>query len=198
MTTLRAFLNSATFRVDAVGATIAVAITVIAAGSLLWPMIASAEDGPRRDAVADLENRARAEEAALRIERAELEALQKQLDAAVTLEPASKVNTRLVGLAALADRCGVSITLLTHQTARAQKKAVVVPIKIGGSGSYLEVTRFARALHDEYRDTAVVGLSINGAPSAAPNDATYTLDLAWYAAPAGPAGGGAKRTPAAP
>lgn len=184
----RQMLGSGTLRIDAACAAIGCVMTIACAGAVVWPMIATARDAPQQTGLVELESRVRSEEATLRVERSALGALQEQLNDAVTLEPASGVNTRLVGLAALADRCGVSITMLTHQKAQPQKHAVVVPIKIGGSGSYVGVTRFVRALHDQYRDTAVVGLSILGAPSETPKDAAYTLDLAWYAAPEGSAG----------
>lgn len=184
----RQLLGSATFRIDAACAAIAGVVTMAWMGAVAWPLIATAKDAPQQDQLVELDDRVRAEEAALRLERSSLNTLQERLQDVVTLEPASRVNTRLVGLAALADRCGVSITMLTHQKALPQKNAVIVPIKIGGSGSYVGVTRFVRALHDQYRDTAVVGLSMIGAPSEAPKDGTYTLDLAWYAAPEGSAG----------
>lgn len=184
MTLNRLRLNPVTLHVDVTGIAIAVAMTVACAGALVWPIFARSSEVHTPNALTDLENRARAEETALRLDRASLEKLQAEALKTVRLEPVTRVNERLVGLAALADKCGVTITLLTPQKPQPAAKATIVPVKLAGNASYAAITRFVHALHAEYRDTAVVGLSIVGSPTQKPQDAAYTLDLAWYAAPA--------------
>ena len=73
-------------------------------------------------------------------------------------------------------------------------KALIVPIKLAGTGSYPDLARFLHSLRETFRDTAITTLKLTAQP-AAPNPArtsenvpaAFTIDLAWYAAPAGSA-----------
>ncbi len=181
--------HSPTFRVDAAGVAMALTLTCACAAALCWPMVLArggTESGP--DIALALESQARAEEAMLRQSREALESLQERAAQSVTLQPAGQINSRLVAIAEIADRCGVTVTLLTPQKPRPHAKAVVIPIKVGGTGNYLGITRFVGALHDSLRDTAVVSMTLGGQGPDRTQPASYTLDLAWYAAPAGSAG----------
>ena len=68
-----------------------------------------------------------------------------------------------------------------------EPKATLVPIKLAGSGTYPDITRFLHALHNQFRDTALSSLKLTAQPDPKQSEkqiAAFSIDLAWYAAPA--------------
>ncbi len=212
--------SGASLRNDALGTLAAVALTLGAGVVAIGPHIIARGPTPA-DQQVELERR-----------RQEASALDKQAEStrqrlaefatrsasAVHLQPASKVNERLVEITKLAAAGSISIAQMTPGSpilpsappAPADKtaapaatsldaKAIVVPIKLAGSGSYPEVARFVHALREQFRDIAVTALHMNSVPgSYEPGKSSenvpgpFSIDLAWYAAPAGSADAGAK------
>jgi hypothetical protein len=133
--------------------------------------------------------------------RKNLDLLRQQTAAAVHLQPATYINKRMGDMAALAEPCAVSIAQLSPGVpapaptsadsatpgALVEPKATIVPIKLSGTGAYPDISRFLHALHDTFRDTAISSLHITGQPDPGRSEkqaASFTVDFAWYAAPA--------------
>ena len=195
-------LSHPALRIHALGALAALALTLGAGVVAIGPHIIARGPSPA-DQQAELERRRR-EAAALdkqtdstRQRLVELAALDKT---AVHLQPAARVNERLVEItklaAGFAGGPGSAITLaqMTPGTpappaqsatpadkavppaaaAALDSKTLIVPIKLAGSGSYPDVARFIHALREQFRDTAITALRINAQP-AAPSVATPYL-----------------------
>ncbi len=193
-----------TLRVDALGSLAAIALTAGAAALAIGPRILF--PAPSR-AQQQTELNARLKRS-LDIDRQTdlaqrtLTDLKSQETTAVTLKPASTMNQRLGDIATLAEPLGISITKLIPGPASAAPPppapapsagspaapplTTIVAIKLTGTGTYPAISGFLHALHDEFRDTALssLKLSTNLEPHQSENlSATFSIDLAWYAAP---------------
>ena len=208
----------ASLRIDALGTLAAVALTLGAGVVAIGPHFLARGPTPA-DQKAELEHR-RQEAADLdkmtETTRQRLADLTTRSATAVHLQPATRVNERLVEITKLAAGGNISIAQMTpgastppsapanapadkHAAAPASpldNKALVVPIKLAGTGTYPDLARFIHALREQFRDTAITSLKLNAQPgggaaeSAKPSENTpgsFTIDLAWYAAPAGSA-----------
>ncbi len=191
---------SPVLHVDALGVLIALALTAGAGAVAVGPkLLARApthaeqqqELDSRRKAAVEIEQQAEAA-------RRNLDTLKTQTIAAVQLQPPTHINQRMGEMAALAGPCNISIDQLSPGTPAAtpiapataggpESKATIVPIKLSGTGSYPDISRFLRSLHDTFRDTAVSSLHVMAQPDPKGSEkqvASFTIDLAWYAAPA--------------
>jgi Tfp pilus assembly protein PilO len=104
------------------------------------------------------------------------------------LEPASRVNERLSRLTELATAAGVQVDTIEPAKEQAATMYTRVPIRLSGRGKYGDVVRFLVALRRQVPDNAVDEMTLVAQPSPSSPVATFTLGLAWHAAPpaAGP------------
>lgn len=193
---------SPTLRVDALGALAALALTAGAAILAFGPKLLShaptraqqqAELDARRKEALDIERLAEAA-------HKNLADLQSQSAVAVQLRPANTINQRLGDMAAIAEPLNIAILQLSPgpaapppatpaagSPAPSEPKATIVPIKLAGTGTYPDIARFIHALHDKFRDTALSSLKLTAQPDPKQSEkqiAAFSIDLAWYAAPA--------------
>lgn len=117
-----------------------------------------------------------------------------EAERAVRVRPASEANVRLEELADAAQRHGATIAQIASLTPDTrERRATIVPIKVAGRATYTQATALLRDVNENFRDMGVTAFKVWGTPqSGAAPVIEFSLDLAWYAAPAG-AGGGAGR-----
>lgn len=140
--------------------------------------------------------------------RSDLEAVDRQLKAAqaalvatpVRLLHASRANERIDELVRLARECELRVSATSPQSPRPERGFVTVPIKFAGSCTYTRAARFLAALHTNFPDIAVKGLSLSSTvgpegpvleEGTREATADFVFELAWHTASAGPGGGSA-------
>lgn len=104
---------------------------------------------------------------------------------ALTLKPATEVNSRLAGITKLASDCRLTIDeVQPGQTAPAAGYQEV-ELKIAGSGAYPAIAQFLHQSHQTFRDIGVRAISLlpDSGNVLTPN-VRFRLELIWYAAPA--------------
>ncbi len=101
------------------------------------------------------------------------------------LSPAGDVNLRLSQISSRAARSGLDINEIRPGLSSASSRYETIPVLLVGSGSYIRCTRFLRALHEEFPDTAVRSLELVAGPiePGRQSNATFRFDLRWHAAP---------------
>lgn len=182
------------WRIDALGITACVLVTAVCYFALIRPVSSNrqayAQLQPRVTQRAQAVKDAKAKLAALRVE---LDGTKKQLaDLPLRLESASRINSRLAGLAELASEMGIEVHQIKPDPARAGKRYDVVSIALSGSGDYGQVTRFMRRVHDDFADTAIVKFDLEsggsggseGSGGSNARAARFDIGLAWYTLPA--------------
>jgi len=138
---------------------------------------------------ADVEGRVVQEQKKLVELKAKLEATD------VPLFPAAEINKRLEKITRLTETHGLSVQQLDPGLAKLDPisgKFTLVPIRIVGAGSFSGVSKFLdELLATAYPDVEVRTMSLSAAADANPGatptgqpDATFAIDLRWYAAPA--------------
>ena len=180
----------AVLKIDALGIGGAAVITAVAVAVGMGPTFLSQRPSRERQA-ADL-TRLKQEAAVLdrdtEAARTHIARLTEQVKEAVPLRPADRVNDRLREITALAKTHSITLNQVTPAKAEAEAKYRLVPIKVTGAAPYGAVSRFIHELHEKFRDTAVTSFDLKAPPSDNPPKADFTLNLAWYAAPAGSPG----------
>lgn len=99
------------------------------------------------------------------------------------LQPLDQLNARLSLITATAADHGVEVERLEPGAPSRQAHFVTVPIRVGGRGGYVELTRFLHALHTAAPDTAIASVDLRGQPRTAGGPAMFDLELVWHAAP---------------
>ena len=173
------------WRIDAVGLLALPLVTTLCYAGLIYPAIgnrrAYEELKPQVTQGAQQVHDARTSFDSL---KAELERTQAQLeDLPLRLEPSSRVNSRLAGIADLAAEIGLEVHQLLPDSASSGQRYDVVPIVLTGSGDYAQVTRFISRVHDNFADISVVGFALSSADPSA-QVAQFDIGLAWYTLPA--------------
>jgi Tfp pilus assembly protein PilO len=181
----------ATFRIDALFGLVAAAATACAGAVAVGPhLLAQAPTAQEQMAAIEERRKAATELAADLVNlNKRLEELHAESETAVHLIPVSTANARLLALTKLAESHGVTIAQVTSLASDTKDpRATVIPIKLSGTATYSDATAFLSDLRKEFRDTSVTGFKISAVPAATAPTATFAMDLAWYAAPAGGAG----------
>ena len=102
------------------------------------------------------------------------------------LHPRDHLNARLSLITSAAAEYGIEIDRLEPGRPTARAHFVTVPIRVGGRGGYVELTRFLHQLHRSAPDTAVASIDLRGQPgipTPGAAAATFSLELIWHAAP---------------
>ena len=122
-----------------------------------------------------------------RRQEAHLLSLRQNIEqAAITLEPADNINTRLRALTELAGGHTLRLDEIRPGNPAPLEHYTGVPIRIAGQGRYADVARFLHAVHQEFRDVGITGLDLRGEPEATDKPPTFAVHLLWYAEPAPP------------
>lgn len=106
------------------------------------------------------------------------------------LRPADRVNQRVSALTTLALAQRLRIDEITPGSPLHGPRFTRVPIRLAGAGAYTDFVRFLHLVAADAGDLAVVAFDAGcGGPCSPLSPATFSLDLTWFAAPAGSAGG---------
>lgn len=136
------------------------------------------------ESVSDRGKKVRATEAATAAAKAMDTQLAAELEKAVLLQPAAKINERLADLTARAEQRGLTVEQISPGAAVVNARATAIPIRLSGSCTYTAATQFLRDLRAEYRDMAVVSLQVSGQPTRPGEKAACAAEFVWFAAPA--------------
>lgn len=186
-----ASLRGRLLRIDAVG--LAAVVALVCTGYLVGvePVLNARARVEEKQRNIDEQVRAATEsEQLINIEQAKLVAIRRLCDAtSVQLAPASDINRRLSVISELAERHRINLESLNPGSATSDAavgKFTMLPIRLSGAGSFVQVSGFLHELLSEkYPDIEVRKLSMTApAPDAEPDKASFAIDLRWYAAPA--------------
>ena len=99
------------------------------------------------------------------------------------LQQASELNQRLAKLTDLAQSFGLQITAVQPAGSIDARHCLIIPIRIGGAGSYPAMARFLHQLPGTFPDTAVKSIQIANPLGSRDNPVgTFQLELSWYTA----------------
>lgn len=117
-------------------------------------------------------------------------AIRKALDkVSLKLEPTSRMNQRVAQVAELAMDSGLKVDQIHPGVPASGQRYQMVPIKLTGVGSYKTCMVFLHRIRQVFPDTGVSSLQLSGNPSAPSTEATFRINLSWYALPPMPTGG---------
>lgn len=102
---------------------------------------------------------------------------------AIRLQPASRVNQRVAGIADLATKTKLKIDDVRLGSGSRASRYTAVPITLAGTGTYHTCITFLHALNKTYPDTCVSTSDISSDPGDPTGVATFKFELLWYAAP---------------
>lgn len=100
----------------------------------------------------------------------------------VRLEGPEQVNRRIARLTELSEASGLKLREVAPQEPVRIPRALTVPIRLTGTGTYAACARFLAELHATHRDVAVVSGEVAGNPAHPDEPAAFRFELAWYAA----------------
>ena len=124
--------------------------------------------------------------------RAALAAARREIDqietathkARPSLDPATLVNTHMARITAAANECGLSVEELQPGKASDTPYYKMIELRIAGSGTFPQVTRFLHRVHEDFADTGVRSIELTaGSGNALSPPANFRLGLIWFAAP---------------
>lgn len=106
------------------------------------------------------------------------------------LQPASRINARMVQLTDVASTRGLKLDQLSPGAADSSGRFTTVPIHLSGTTSFAALVGFLSDLNEQFPHTAITGFRIAGTPSTGKEGAAaippvFSVDCVWYAAPTG-------------
>ena len=109
-------------------------------------------------------------------------AIREALDqVSLKLEPTSRINRRVALVAQLATDSGLKVDQIQPGVPASGQRYQMVPIKLVGTGSYKTCMVFLHRVRQVFPDTGVSSLQLSGNPSAPSAEATFRINLSWYA-----------------
>jgi hypothetical protein len=163
------------------------AVGVVLAGALYLGVVRPVHSArtnaiQQRTALSSLTDELSGVEKDINSTRAQIDALQKQLDHAVRLQDPSRLNRYVTEVMKLATEAKLSVLEAPQGDYRpAHPDYGRVPIALQGQGHPADVLAFLDALHDACRDIEVVGVEFASAGTDAPG--TYRIAMEWYTLP---------------
>jgi hypothetical protein len=115
------------------------------------------------------------------------DAVQTQAGNTLRLEPADQVNARVARLTALATANGIRVDEIKPGQPSRAGRFTTVPMHLTGIGSYSAFVGFIHDVRVQSPDTGISMFDAGCVPCLPQAQATFTLDLVWFAAPADPA-----------
>ncbi|MDB5326346.1 MAG: hypothetical protein JWM57_1915 [Phycisphaerales bacterium] len=170
---------------DGVGMAILAGVTLVFIFGLIAPLaMRERQAAARADSATRQQQRANAVTATIREASVALDQVRAKLaEAPVQLRPVNALNERVASLVTLGSDCGLIVQDIRPGEVGKTRKFASVPIHLAGQGSYPNVTRFLRRLHQELPDMGVSNLKLTGAPDDAAIAARYEFELRWIAMP---------------
>lgn len=174
-------------QINLIGAVYCAAVAIVAYFVAIAPSASRRDEHLRQQAeIADLRNKLDQTSKFQKQLGAQLAARQGDLErSAVQLEPASSVNSRVSSLTQLASSTGIALDAVEPGTQDDASDFTMVPIRLSGKGNYAASARFLAALKQQFPDTAVGSMRLNGNPADPGVPPSVWFDLVWYAAPEG-------------
>ena len=103
------------------------------------------------------------------------------------LQPASAINTRLASLTDLSRQCHLELIQIQPSDLVEGTHYHTLPIFLAGVGSYEACVRFIERMTEQFRDTAIESIDLQGDPGRPVLDGQsqvrFTFELAWHTAP---------------
>jgi len=107
---------------------------------------------------------------------------------AIQALPLQQSNQRLADLTHLAAQANLNVDELRTAAVVQCDRFQVVPIHLSGTGAFQKCSSFLHQVRQAFPDTAVSALTIARQPGMPAEDATFRIQLSWYAAAPGRAG----------
>lgn len=173
------------WRTHAIGAAVVLSMVggFYAMGMAPSAELRAAEADRRRELTrlaADLDERT-TQVAILRADVARVE--EAVTDESIALTSVDMLTSRLARIAAEAEQSGLLVDELRPSAPELSGLFERVTITVTGSGRWGEVSAFMDSVHEQLRDTAVIGVEIE-ASARSGEPARFELTLRWYAEPA--------------
>ena len=171
--------------VDAIGASVCVALSALAYFGAVHPHLAEAAKHASRQAelaqhTATARNCAASRSALQR----QLEHVQQRLrDDAPALDDATRLNRRIARLGDLAAACGVGIDEIHVGEIASHEHYQTVPLHLKGRAEFKTAVHFLHRLRRSEPDIGIWSLNLSGNARRAASATTCEFRLAWYAAP---------------
>ncbi|MCP3904438.1 MAG: hypothetical protein GY715_12490 [Planctomycetes bacterium] len=102
----------------------------------------------------------------------------------VHLESVAHLNGRLARLLELAAESGMQVDETRSGETRSGTWHQAVPVHVSGRGTYTSCARFLHGLEARLPDVEVIAFNLVGSPAQRSEGASFSFELAWYAAAA--------------
>lgn len=177
--------SSSSWRTNAAGAAILLALTASLGVAPLWLLMENRQSVASQ---ADALGAARQDHASgmstLSATRSRLTRVQEDLAAgAIQLEPSSAVNHRLADLSKLATQCGLQVDELKPAEPMPGQHSQRVPVHMIARGSYRQCVTFLNRLRRRLPDTGAGSVELSGAPTEPDGRISLRCVLWWHAMP---------------
>ena len=177
--------TSPSWRIDATGMAILLALTVALGAAPAWILITDRQAvAAQTDALDVARQEHAAAMSALAVTRSRLARVQEELtNSSVQLEPPSAVNHRLADLSELATQCGLQVDQLKPADSLPGEHCRRIPIHMIARGTYRACVTFMDRLRRRLPDTAAGTIEMTGAPTEQDGNISLRCVLWWHATP---------------
>ena len=175
------------WRIDAAGAAACLVFTLLVYFAGIRPVLGKRAHAADNRVRLNAQRRKCSELASVVVAlRRQLAATQKALaSSTIRLQPPSRVNQRIAGIADLAAKSGLKIDATHLGPSSSTPRYTAVPITLAGTGTYRTCITFLRRLNQAFPDTCVTMSDLSANPADPTGEAAFRFQLLWYAAPAG-------------
>jgi hypothetical protein len=197
MNTLKGRSDNRSMMVHVAGAGVGLALAGALYVGVIRPVHSARSNAiQQRTAVAELTDELSSVESDINSTRAQIAALEKQLDHSVQLQDPSRLNRYVTEVMRLATDSKLSVLEAPQGDYRpAHPDYGRVPIALQGTGQPADVLAFLDKLHEACRDIEVVGVEL-AASGGGDGGGLYRVEMEWYTLPvhrgAAPTGDGSK------
>lgn len=183
MSTLKGWSEDRSMLVHVAGAGVGLALAGALYLGVIRPVHSARSNAiQQRTAVADLTDQLASVETEINSTRAQVTALEKQLEHSVRLQDPSRLNRYVTEVMRLATESKLSVLEAPQGDYRAAHPDYGrVPIALQGSGQPADVLGFLNKLHETCRDIEVVGIEL--ASGGAGGVGMYRVEMEWYTLP---------------
>jgi hypothetical protein len=170
--------------VHAAGAAVVCAVALFVYLGMVAPALRdkASQTARAQQAAQDAQDLKAVEEHASALERLS-GTLESRLSDTVELRPLEQLNRQVAAVSQLVEEENLHVTKVDPGEAQAFGRAMLVPIRVAGQGTFSDVLAFLHALHEQCKDTEVRAFVVNADPKGATDLVTFELSLAWYAVP---------------
>lgn len=171
--------------IDGIALTLCVLVTAMVYIGLVAPMLSKRSTlAQQREQLTREEQKCSRLSSAVMAMRKRTNTLEQELETgAVHLDSTREMNQRIAQLTALLQEHGLTLEDIQTQVPIPHRRCDLVPIRMVGTGGYLDSTHFLAALYQQLPDMAVCNVNLAGAPGTASFAGQFAFDLCWFAAP---------------